>query len=63
MVGATLGVAGLGTLYALCSGSHRALSVALATGGLVQLAGALLAWSTIGRDGARGQAPPPSRVP
>lgn len=63
MVGATLGVAGLGTLYALCSGSHRALSVALATGGLVQLAGALLAWSTIGRDGARGQAPAPSRVP
>ncbi|MBD8880297.1 MFS transporter [Rhodanobacter sp. 7MK24] len=60
MVGATLGVAGLGTLYALCGSGAHALSVALVTGGLVQLGGALLAWLTIGRTShmdAGGQAP------
>jgi EmrB/QacA subfamily drug resistance transporter len=66
MVGATLGVAGLGTLYALCGGGGRALSIALVAGGLVQLGGALLAWLAIGRDcrmGARGQASAPQRAP
>lgn len=66
MVGATLGVAGLGALYAFCGGGAHALSVALVTGGLVQLCGALLAWLTIGSHGrmdTRGLASPPRRKP
>lgn len=50
MVGATLGVAGLGALYALCGSGADALRIAFVTGGLVQLGGALLAWLTIGRN-------------
>lgn len=50
MVGATLGVAGLGTLYALKGGDALGLRIALVTGGFVQLAGAALAWRTIQRD-------------
>lgn len=50
MVGATLGVAALGTLYALDGGGASGLRIALATGGLTQLAGAALAWYTIKRD-------------
>jgi hypothetical protein len=61
MVGATLGVAGLGTLYALVGGGPHALRIALVTGGLVQWGGALLAWSAIGRGHRTGGSHAPRR--
>jgi EmrB/QacA subfamily drug resistance transporter len=48
MVGATLGVAILGALYAVLGGG-----AALLGGGLVQLAGATAAWATIARNALR----------
>jgi EmrB/QacA subfamily drug resistance transporter len=50
LVGATLGVAVLGALYARLGGGRAGLGVAMATGGLVQLAGATVAWSLIGAE-------------
>ena len=47
MVGATLGVAMLGALYALLGGGSTGFAAALMTGGLVQLVGAATAWSTV----------------
>ncbi len=52
MVGATLGVAALGTLYAGMQGDGAGLRVAMLAGGLVQLAGAACAFATIRRDAA-----------
>ena len=47
MVGATLGVAMLGALYALLGGGPTGFTAALAIGGLVQLTGAAVAWATV----------------
>ena len=47
MVGATLGVAMLGALYALLGGGATGFTAALAVGGLVQLMGAATAWATV----------------
>jgi MFS transporter, DHA2 family, methylenomycin A resistance protein len=47
MAGATLGVAMLGTLYAVLHGGARGLSAALLVGGLVQIVGATIAWATV----------------
>jgi EmrB/QacA subfamily drug resistance transporter len=47
MVGATLGVAMLGTLYALLGGGATGFTAALTVGGLVQLMGAAAAWTTV----------------
>jgi MFS transporter, DHA2 family, methylenomycin A resistance protein len=47
MAGATFGVALLGSLFALFGGAAAGLSAALATGGVVQLCGAAVAWSTV----------------
>jgi hypothetical protein len=49
MVGATLGVAVLGAVFAACGGGGAGLRAALALGGVVQLAGAGAAWATIRR--------------
>jgi EmrB/QacA subfamily drug resistance transporter len=53
MVGATLGVAMLGALYAVLEGGARGLSVALLIGGLVQITGAAIAWATIPENALR----------
>jgi hypothetical protein len=47
MVGATLGVAMLGALYALLGGGPPGFTTALMIGGLVQLIGAATAWATV----------------
>jgi EmrB/QacA subfamily drug resistance transporter len=47
MVGATLGVAMLGALYALLGGGPTGFTAALAIGGLVQLIGAATAWASV----------------
>jgi MFS transporter, DHA2 family, methylenomycin A resistance protein len=47
MVGATLGVAMLGALYALLGGDSTGFTAALAIGGVVQLMGAAAAWATV----------------
>src|SRR5262249_39554954 len=47
MVGATLGVAMLGALYALLGGGPTGFTAALAIGGAVQLMGAAAAWATV----------------
>ena len=47
MVGATLGVAMLGALYALLGGGPPGFAAALAIAGLVQLIGAATAWATV----------------
>jgi MFS family permease len=47
MVGATLGVAMLGALYALLGGGSTGFTAALAIGGVVQLMGAAAAWATV----------------
>jgi MFS family permease len=49
MIGATLGVAVLGAVFAAWGGGGAGLRVALALGGAVQLAGAGAAWATIRR--------------
>jgi MFS transporter, DHA2 family, methylenomycin A resistance protein len=48
MVGATLGVACLGTIFAVWHGGADGLRAAMIAGGGVQLCGALVAWLTIG---------------
>lgn len=53
MVGATLGVAMLGALYALMGSGPAGLSAALLAGGAVQLTGAAAAWATIPADALR----------
>jgi EmrB/QacA subfamily drug resistance transporter len=50
MVGATLGVAALGSLFALRGEGAAGLRAALLVGGLVQIVGAAIAWLTIKRD-------------
>ena len=52
MVGATLGVAALGALYALEGAGAAGLSAAMLAGSVVQLAGAGTAWKLIHRDAA-----------
>lgn len=47
MTGATLGVAVLGSVFAWGGGGSAGLRAAMIGGGLVQLAGALVAWRTI----------------
>jgi MFS transporter, DHA2 family, methylenomycin A resistance protein len=47
MAGATLGVAMLGSLYALLGGGPTGFTAALASGALVQLSGAAAAWFTV----------------
>src|SRR5579871_1904520 len=47
MVGATLGVAMLGALYALLGGGATGFTAALLVGGLVQLMGAATAWTSV----------------
>ena len=53
MVGATLGVAMLGALYAVLQGGARGLSAALLIGGLVQIIGATIAWATVPKTALR----------
>jgi DHA2 family methylenomycin A resistance protein-like MFS transporter len=53
MVGATLGVAMLGALYALLGGGPTGFTAALAIGGLVQLTGATVAWATVSETALR----------
>jgi MFS transporter, DHA2 family, methylenomycin A resistance protein len=48
MVGATLGVACLGTIFAVWHGGATGLRAAMVVGGGVQLCGALVAWLTVG---------------
>ena len=52
MAGATLGVAFLGTAFALWHGGAPGLRAAMLIGGVVQLCGALVAWMTIHARGA-----------
>jgi hypothetical protein len=47
MTGATLGVAFLGAAFALLHGGAAGLRAAMLIGGVVQLGGALVAWTTI----------------
>jgi MFS transporter, DHA2 family, methylenomycin A resistance protein len=47
MAGATMGVAVLGAAFTLFGGGEAGFSAAMLLGGLVQLCGALTAWSTI----------------
>jgi len=47
MTGATLGVALLGTFFALLHDSSAGFRAAMLTGGIVQLCGAGIAWATI----------------
>lgn len=49
MTGATLGVAVLGTVFAVRHGGAPGLDAAMLVGGLVQLGGAAAAWATVGR--------------
>lgn len=49
MTGATLGVALLGTIFAVRHGGAAGLEAAMLTGGLVQLSGAAVAAATVGR--------------
>ena len=44
MAGATIGVAVLGTVYAMAQGGARGLCFSLLLGGLVQLAAAVVVW-------------------
>jgi EmrB/QacA subfamily drug resistance transporter len=53
MAGATLGVAVLGTAYALRGGAGAGLTAAMLAGGLVQLGGAAVAAATIDRHATR----------
>lgn len=50
MVGATIGVAALGAMYALSGGGPGGLRLAMILGGLVQLAGAAYSWTMTARD-------------
>ena len=47
MAGATLGVAVLGSIYALAGGGAAGLQLAMLLGGGVQIAGAATAWTTM----------------
>lgn len=58
MVGATLGVAVLATLYAWLDGGAVGLRTAMLAGGLVQLMGAAAAWTMIGARHAHATRPP-----
>jgi hypothetical protein len=49
MVGATVGVAALGAVYAVFKGGPGGLRLAMIIGGVAQLAGAAYAWSTTAR--------------
>ena len=49
MTGATLGVALLGTIFAMLDGGAAGSQAAMATGGFVQLCGAAIAWATVRR--------------
>ena len=52
MVGATVGVAALGALYAAFKGGPEGLRVAMILGGLAQLSGAAYSWLTTAHDPA-----------
>ncbi|MHB8816673.1 MAG: hypothetical protein ACYDAE_25890, partial [Steroidobacteraceae bacterium] len=59
MVGATVGVAALGALYAAFKGGPQGLRVAMILGGLAQVSGAGYAWiSTSRRMSIRSDAKP-----
>ena len=45
MVGATIGVAVLGALYAMAQGGSHGLRIAMLLGGLVQLTSAAMVWT------------------
>jgi hypothetical protein len=49
MIGATLGVAVLGSAFALASSGASGLRIAMALGGTVQLIGAGVAWQALRR--------------
>jgi EmrB/QacA subfamily drug resistance transporter len=54
MVGATVGVAIIGAIYALAGGGETGLTIALFIGGMAQIAAAAFGWQAIGvNDGAR----------
>jgi len=53
MVGATLGVAALGAVFALLHGGPDGLRLAMLIGGAVQVSAAAIAWFWIGRESAR----------
>jgi EmrB/QacA subfamily drug resistance transporter len=56
MAGATIGVAILGTVFAIAQGGPAGLRLAMILGGLVQLSGAAIAWLTTRSDiAARGR--------
>jgi MFS transporter, DHA2 family, methylenomycin A resistance protein len=52
MVGATIGVAALGAVYAACKGGPQGLRFAMILGGLAQLSGAAFAWCSTARSHA-----------
>jgi predicted phage tail protein len=45
MAGATIGVAILGAIFAIAQGGFFGLGIAMVVGGVVQLLGALTAWT------------------
>jgi DHA2 family methylenomycin A resistance protein-like MFS transporter len=53
MVGATVGVAVLGALFALMQGGTEGLRLSMVLGGGVQLASAAVAWTAVGSSGHR----------
>jgi len=52
MVGATVGVAALGAVYAVLKGGPQGLRFAMIIGGLAQLSGAAYSWSTTAQSSA-----------
>jgi hypothetical protein len=56
MVGATVGVAALGAVYAVFRGGPEGLRFAMLIGGAVQISGAAYSWHTTSRRLAQAQA-------
>ena len=56
MVGATVGVAALGAVYAFFKGGPEGLRVAMLLGGFAQLSGAAFSWSTTAGQTAESRA-------
>jgi hypothetical protein len=52
MVGATVGVAALGAVYAIFKGGPEGLRFAMLIGGVAQLSGAAYSWRTTARGSA-----------
>jgi len=63
MVGATVGVAALGAVFAACNGGPEGLRFATILGALAQLSGAAYAWITTARNFAGRPDPMPAEQP